>query len=55
MGSSVPLGCSDWGSLIVETENGLQLAHLRQELAIGLRLGQALDEQFHGFNGRKWI
>ena len=43
------------GSLIVETENGLQLTHLRQELAIRLRFGQALDEQFHGFNWRKRV
>src|SRR5215471_6843225 len=42
-----------------EAEQGpttsLQLAHLGQELRIGLSLGQALDQQFHGFYRRQRV
>src|ERR1700722_360796 len=34
---------------------GLQLAHLSQELAVCSRLGQSLNQQLHGFDWRQRV
>src|SRR5947209_4790024 len=40
---------------LAQNLRGLQLAHLGEELAVGLGFGKTLDQQLHGFHGRERI